>query len=155
MWDDSIAGLTDADFVTAEISPQWTLKDVLAHPTTYFDLNVRHIRAYKKRSALASMRARNWYQFNQREAARQKKTPVSEIRADFERAYNDLIDELSGLTDDDLKASFPSPWSQNDTRKVRLATVLRADVSNHIKEHARAVLKWRALIKKEDNQEHG
>lgn len=154
-WDDSFAGLNDADFENAEISPHWTLKDVLAHLTTYLDLNVRHLRAYRKRKTLASMRARNWYQFNKREAARQKKTPLSKIRADFERAYNELIDEMSGLTDDDLKASFPSPWSQNETRKVRLATVLRADVSNHFKEHARAVEKWRASINKEETQEHG
>jgi|GEM_PF-1735789 hypothetical protein len=142
-WDQAIAGLSDDDFLRAAITAQWTLKDVLAHLAAYLELNVKHLQAYKKRGTLASMRARNWHQFNQRQAARHKKMALADARAAFENGYNQLLTELDTLNDDALKQSFPSPWSQNETRKVRLATVLRADVSSHLREHARQVMKWR------------
>jgi uncharacterized damage-inducible protein DinB len=142
-WDQAVAGLSDDDFSRAQITAQWTLKDVLAHLAAYLELDVKHLQAYKKRGTLASMRARNWYQFNKRQAARHKKMPLVEVRAAFENGYNQLLTELDTMNDDAWKQSFPSPWSQNETRKVRLATVLRADVSNHLREHARQVSQWR------------
>src|SRR5581483_10066882 len=82
-WDEAVAGLNDDDFLAAEISRGWTLKDVLAHLASYLELNVRHIRAVKKRKRFASMRAKNWHQFNKREAARNKKLPLKEARRAF------------------------------------------------------------------------
>ena len=90
-WDEAVAGLSDDDFLTAEISRGWTLKDVLAHLASYLELNSRHVRAVKKRKRLASMRAKNWYQFNKREAARNKKMPLNEARGAFELAYGELL----------------------------------------------------------------
>src|SRR5581483_10109363 len=124
-WDEAVAGLDDQDYLTAEISRGWTLKDVLAHLAAYLDLNARHLRAVKKRKKLASMRARNWYQFNKREAARNKKIALKDARKSFEHSYKDLLNEMAGITDEQLQEKFPSPWARQETRTVRLATVLR------------------------------
>ncbi len=142
-WEEAVAGLSDKDFLTAEISRGWMLKDVLAHLASYLELNARHIRAVKKRKRFASMRAKNWYQFNKREAARNKKMSLKEARRAFENAYADLLRELATLNDDALLLRCPSPWSENETRTIALASVLRGDVSSHLREHARDVEKWR------------
>lgn len=142
-WQAALTGLTDADFETAEITRGWTLKDVLGHLATYLRLNVRHVAAYKKRKRLASMRAKNWYQFNKREAARLKRAALTQLRADFDSAYRELLALLPTLRDDDLKATFPSPWSPSSKQKVRLGTILRADVSAHLRAHARDVRRWK------------
>jgi hypothetical protein len=142
-WDEALAGLTDADFEASEISRGWNLKDVVGHLATYLRLNVRHVESYKKRGKIASMRAKNWYRFNQREAARLKQAPLPELRAEFDSAYQDLLAVLTQLRDEDLYKSFPSPWSPNSTQQVRLGTVVRGDVSRHLREHARDVRKWK------------
>ncbi len=142
-WDAAVKDISNAEYARVEITPGWTLKDVVAHLGTYLDLNVRHIQWYKKRKKLASMRARNWYQFNKREAARNKKLSLAQAYKSFERNYARLLTELASLSDADLKATFASPWSVNETRPVRLSTVLRADVSRHLIEHARDVTRWR------------
>jgi hypothetical protein len=97
-------------------------------------LNDRHLRRYRTAKKIASMRAPTWYQFNKREAERNKQRRLSEIRAAFERAYNDLLAELAALSDGDLKAMFPTSWSKNSTRRTRLATILRSDVSGHFRD---------------------
>lgn len=142
-WDEAVVGLSNDDFLTAEISRGWNLKDVLVHLTSYLELNARHIRAVKKRKRFASMQAPNWYQFNKRQAARSKKTPLKEARRAFGAAYMDLLDEMAMLQNDILLSRFPSPWSEKETRTITLATVLRADISSHLREHARDVQKWR------------
>ena len=142
-WDEALAGLSDAELVTSEISRGWSLKDVVGHLATYFRLNIRHVEAYMKRGKIASMRARNWYQFNKREAARLKQAPLSGLREELDSAYQELLVLLPRLSDEDLRVSFPSPWSPHSTQKVRLGTILRADVSRHMREHARDVVKWR------------
>ncbi len=143
-WDDALAGISDADFGAAEISRGWNLKDVLGHLATYLRLNIRHLEAFKKRGKIASMRAKNWYRFNRRETARLKQAPLAQLQEDLESAYRDLLALLPQLNDEDLVKSFPSPWSSNTTQKVRLGTILRADVSRHLREHARDVRRWRA-----------
>jgi uncharacterized damage-inducible protein DinB len=143
-WDEALSGLSDKDLHTAEISRAWSLKDILGHLATYLRLNVRHVKSYKKRKKIASMRAKNWYQFNKREVVRLKHASAAKLRKEFDEAYDDLVALLPELTDEDLKASFPSPWSRGSSKNVKLGTILRADVSRHIHEHARDVRKWRA-----------
>lgn len=142
-WDAAVAGLSDEDVESAEIVPGWTLKMLMGHLAAYLRLNAAHLRAYTKRKHLASMRARNWNQFNKREAEKLKEAPLARVRADFEAAYAELCRRLPTLSETDLKQSFPSPWSAKTTHRTRLTTVLRADVSNHFGEHARQVLAWR------------
>lgn len=143
-WENALKGLSDVDFETAEISRGWSLKDVLGHLATYLRLNVRHLEAFTKRGRIASMRAENWYRFNRREVARLNRAPIAQLRANFDSAFDDLLLLLPRLDEEDLVKSFPSPWSQNTSRKVRLGTILRGDVSRHLREHARDVRKWRA-----------
>lgn len=143
-WTKAVAGLKADVYTSNPVTSSWTLKDIVGHLATYLQLNVAHLRAYKKRRKLASMRAQNWYRFNRRESSRLKNAPLKKLQADFESAYAELLAELATLKDDDLKATFPSPWSRNDTRRTRLSSVLRADVSRHLAEHARDVEKWRA-----------
>jgi DinB family protein len=142
-WDEALAGLSDGDLLTAEISRGWNLKDVIGHLATYLRLNVRHVESYRKRGKIASMRAKNWYQFNKRQVARLKQEPLATLRADLDFAYHELLGLLPQLSDKDLQVSFPSPWSPHSGQKVRLGTILRADVSRHLRAHARDVMKWR------------
>jgi uncharacterized damage-inducible protein DinB len=142
-WDEAVAGLSDDDYQKAEISKGWTLKDVTGHLATYLVLNVRHVKSYTHRGKIVSMRAKNWYQYNKREVARLKHESSPRLKRELDRAYKELSLLLPRLKDEDLKASFPSPWSPGSSRRVKLATILRADVSRHMREHARDVKKWR------------
>jgi hypothetical protein len=143
-WDEALAGLSEDELQSAEISMGWNLKDVVGHLGTYIQLNVRHIESFIKRRKIASMRAKNWYQFNKREVARLKHASPSKVRGEMDSALKELMVLLPHLSDEDLNASFPSPWSRESARKVKLGTILRADVSRHLREHARDVRKWRA-----------
>lgn len=143
-WDKAVAGLSVSQMLGAEISKGWNLRDVTGHLAAYLRLNIRHVESYLKRGKIASMRAKNWYQFNKREAARLKSTTPAQAKLDLDSAYQELLSVLPNLSDEDLKVKFDSPWSPQSGRQVRLGTVLRADVSRHLREHARDVLKWRA-----------
>lgn len=143
-WDAAVAGIAHEDALNLEISRGWTYKDVVGHLATYIRLNVRHLELFKKRKRIASMRARNWYQFNKREVVRLKRMPLKRLFHDLDSGFDRLLAEMETLSDEDLKASFPSPWSPLSGGKVRLGTILRADVSRHLREHARDVRKRRA-----------
>lgn len=142
-WDRALKGISDLDFRKAQIYKAWTPKDIAGHLATYLQLNIRHVQSYLRRRAIASMRAKNWYQFNKREAVRLKHASTKKVLRDLDSAYTDLISLLPKLSDEDLKVSFPSPWSPASGRKVRLGTILRADVSRHLKEHAGDLRKWK------------
>jgi uncharacterized damage-inducible protein DinB len=142
-WDEAVKGLSDGDYENSEISKGWSLKDVTGHLATYLRLNVRHVKSYMRRRKLVSMRAKNWYRFNQREVVRLKHEAAPRLKRELESAYDELLVQLTRLSDQDLKACFPSPWSPASGRQVRLGTILRADVSRHLREHARDVRNWR------------
>lgn len=142
-WSEAIEGVSRREMNKAEISRGWSLKDVVGHLATYIRLNVRHVEAYQKRGKIVSMRAKNWYQFNKRQVKKLKQEPLGKLEKELRTAYVDLMSLLPNLTDADLKAPFPSPWSPKSGRFVKLGTILRADVSRHLHEHARDVRKWR------------
>ena len=140
-WQETVAGLRDADYLTPNISKQWNVKDVLGHLAAYMNLMARHLRTYNKRKRLASPRAPSYSYFNRREAARRKNVPIVEVRAELESGYTELMKLLAELKDDDLKKEFPSQW-WNSPGKVTLNGYLREE-ANHIQFHVDEVRKWR------------
>ena len=139
-WNDALAGLDDVDF-ELPVYRQWNLKDILGHLFSYLHLALRHVHAYKKRKRLASPRAPSYSYFNRREAARLKRVPLAQLRADMGAAYRDLIVLLPTLSDEDLRKVFPAQW-RNSKYHTTLRALLREE-AEHLRIHAADVKNWR------------
>ena len=139
-WKDALVGLRDADF-ESQIYRQWNLKDVTGHVFAYLHLALRHVQSYQKRKRLASPRAPAYSYFNRREAARLKRVPLTQLRADLNATYREPCALLPTLTDTDLKKQFSAQWT-NSNYKTTLRYLLR-ETTEHMRVHAAEVHAWR------------
>ncbi|MCL4395548.1 MAG: maleylpyruvate isomerase N-terminal domain-containing protein, partial [Chloroflexi bacterium] len=144
-WNLALAGLAPEDF-ERPVYRQWTLKDILGHVCSYVELDLRHVRSYKKRKRLASPRAPPYSYFNRREAQRLRNTPPAQLCARLEAAYRGLAALVPALTDQDLRQVFPSQWS-NSKYHTTLRALLREE-AEHMRIHAADIVQWRERMER-------
>ncbi len=130
---ESYAGLSDAQLVERGVAGDWSVKDILAHITTweeeslkYLPLILRGGRPPRYATTFGGIDA-----FNAQMASEKQNLTLAEVRAQLNQTHRRLVDFVK---------SAPAEPFTDETRARRR---LRLDAYGHYAEHARAIREWR------------
>ena len=130
---ESFAGLSDAQLTQAGVSVDWSVKDILAHVSTWEEEALKYLPVILQ--GKTPPRYRNLYggidPFNAQMTARKSSLSLSEILKQLDETHRLLINYLNSIPEDQF------------TQNTRFSRRLRADALSHYPLHAKAIRAWR------------
>jgi hypothetical protein len=136
-WQDllaSYAGLSDADLVTPGVTGTWSVKDIIAHVTTWEEEALAHLPVVLagKRPPRYSVTHGGINAFNAQMTAKNRERSLAEVLRRRDDIHNRLVEFVQHV---------PASECGGDTRFRRR---LRLDTYGHYAVHSRAIKGWRA-----------
>jgi uncharacterized protein (TIGR03083 family) len=116
----------------------WSVKDLLAHITLWERRTLGRIQATLREEPLPPFFPGDADRVNAQAYAANRDRPLAEIEADFHRTFQELLDQVEGLRQEDLDDPRRFPW----TRRVPVKRYLNGDGYGHYAEHARQIRAW-------------
>lgn len=130
---ESYAGLSEPELLAAGVSGSWSVRDIIAHITTWEEETLHHLPAILqgKRPPKYSVLYGGIDAFNAKMTAARKDLPLSEVLRQQEHVHGRLINLINGIREDLL---------ENGTS---LRKRIRLDTYGHYRKHAAAIREWR------------
>lgn len=129
----SYAGLSEAQMTEPGVTGTWSVKDILAHVTTWEEEALKMLPLL--REGVTPPRYADAYgglnAFNALMSERKRGLSLSEVLAQLDDTHRRLIEYVHSVPDDLL------------TTETRFRRRLRLDTYSHYPEHARAIREWR------------
>lgn len=101
--------------VHEEITPGWTVREVVIHITGWDLVVDRALQAYVKGDPPYQLDNPGIDHSNQQMVAERKEQPLDQILEEWQQARESLLETLSQLTETDLAAFRPYPWEEHGT----------------------------------------
>src|SRR5690349_4989975 len=132
-FNESYAGLADAELVEPGVTGAWSVRDILAHVTTWEEEALTHLPLIVKGGTPPrySIRYGGIDAFNARMTEAKRSLSLSEVRAQSTATHGRLVDFIQAA---------PERQLIGDTRVRRR---LRLDTYGHYPLHAEAIRQWR------------
>jgi len=129
----SYAGLSDAQLMEAGVTGDWSVRDILAHVTTWEEEALKHLPLILKGGTPPrySVTYGGLDAFNARMTEQKRSLSLSQVRAQLGATHDRLVE---------LIQSAPERQLIGDTRFRRR---LRLDTYGHYSLHAEAIRQWR------------
>lgn len=132
----SFAGLSEAQMTEPGVTGEWSVKDILAHVTTWEEEALRMLPLIL--DGQTPPRYADLYgglnAFNAQMSAQKRDLPLAEVLAQLDATHHRLIEVVQRAPDDQI------------TRETRFRRRLRLDTYSHYPEHARAIRAWRERL---------
>ena len=133
-FEQSFAGLTDAQMVEPGVVGDWSVRDILGHVTTWEE------EALKSLPLILEGRKPPKYSdlyggidaFNAQESERRRGLPLAEVLGQLEATHERLVSYVEGVAEEQF------------TRDTPFRHRLRLDTYSHYPLHARMIREWRA-----------
>ena len=128
----SYAGLSDTQLMEPGVMGDWSVKDILAHVTTWEEEGLKYLPLI-----LTGGRPPRYIQsggidaFNARMTEQKRKLAISEVLNQFDETHRRLIDYIQSVPEEHFQ------------RETRFRHRLRLDTYSHYPLHARAIQQWR------------
>lgn len=129
----SFAGMSEAQMTTPGVTGDWSVKDILAHVTTWEEeaLRMMPVILENKTPPRYADQYGGLNAFNAQMSAQKRDLPLAEVLAQLDATHRRLIEYVQRAPDDQI------------TRETRFRRRLRLDTYSHYPEHARAIRAWR------------
>lgn len=129
----SFAGMSEAQMTTPGVTGDWSVKDILAHVTTWEEeaLRMMPVILENKTPPRYVDQYGGLNAFNAQMSAQKRDLPLAEVLAQLDATHRRLIEYVQRAPDDQI------------TRETRFRRRLRLDTYSHYPEHARAIRAWR------------
>lgn len=133
---DSWAGLDDAQLTQPGVTGDWSIKDILAHVTTWEEEALKHLPHILEgqRPPRYSVLYGGIDAFNALKTEENRRRSLSEVLARLENTHRQLIDYLQGAPEEQLVA------------ETRFRRRIRLDTYSHYPIHTKGILAWREQI---------
>ena len=130
---ESYAGLSDLQLTEPGVTGRWSVKDILAHVTTWEEEALQHLPLILEggRPPRYSMRYGGIDAFNAQMTEQKRGLLLSDVMRQLEDTHRRLI------------AYVHSAPEEQFTRETRFRRRLRLDTYSHYPKHARAIREWR------------
>ena len=129
---ESCDGMSDAQLTEPGVMGTWSVKDVLAHVTTWEEEALRHLPLIAQGGTPPRYAAKGGIDaFNARMAERKRDLPLADVLVQLHATHRRLIDLIHGVTEDQLIGGS------------RFRRRLRLDTYSHYPSHAQAIREWR------------
>lgn len=132
----SFAGMSEAQMTTPGVTGDWSVKDILAHVTTWEEeaLRMMPVILENKTPPRYADQYGGLNAFNAQMSAQKRDLPLAEVLAQLDATHHRLIEVVQRAPDDQI------------TRETRFRRRLRLDTYSHYPEHARAIRAWRERL---------
>ena len=132
----SYAGLSDAQLVKPGVTGDWSVRDILAHVTTWEEEALTHLPLILEGGTPPrySVRYGGLDAFNARMTEQKARLSLSAVRRHLDGAHRRLIDFIQRAPEDQL------------SRETRFRRRLRLDTYSHYPQHAEAIRQWRRNV---------
>jgi hypothetical protein len=129
----SYAGLSDADLLTPGVTGTWSVKDIIAHVTSWEEEALTHLPVVLagKRPPRYSVTHGGIHAFNAQMTERNRTLPLTEVLRRRDDTHHRLVEFIQQV---------PESECGGDTRFRRR---LRLDTYGHYAVHTRAIRAWR------------
>jgi hypothetical protein len=129
----SYAGLSDAQLMQPGVTGDWSVRDILAHVSTWDEEALKHLPLILEGGTPPrySVAYGGIDAFNARMTAEKAQLSLSEVRRELDETHRHLIDFVQAVP--------PGPPS----REARFRRRLRLDTYGHYPLHAEAIRGWR------------
>ena len=130
---ESYAGLSDVQLVEAGVTGTWSVRDILAHVTTWEEEALKHLPLILKGGTPPrySVRYGGIDAFNARMTEQKRSLSLSEVREQLAATHGRLVEYIQGAPEHQL------------TGDTRFRRRLRLDTYSHYPIHAEAIRQWR------------
>ncbi len=136
-FNESFSGLTEAQMLQPGVIGEWSVKDIIAHVTTWEDEALKSLPLLMQ--GLRLPRYKDLYggldAFNALMTEKKRGLSLSEILEQSRAVHQQLIAFIHDVPDEYIKT------------ETRIRRRLRLDTYSHYPIHARAILAWRELSK--------
>ena len=138
-WDEfreSYAGLSRPELLKAGVTGHWSVRDIIAHVTTWEEEALKHLPLVLQGSRLPrySQKYGGIDAFNAMMTAKKKDLSLPEVLREQDEIHGRLIDFIDSVPEEQLDS------------KTRFCHRLRLDTYGHYRKHSEAIRKWRNLI---------
>lgn len=129
----SYAGLPDAQLTEPGVVDDWSVKDILAHVTTWEEEALQHLPFIAKggRPPRYSVKYGGIDAFNAQMTEQKQRLPLSEVLRQLEETHHRLIAYIERAPEEQF------------TQETRFRRRLRLDTYSHYPLHTRAIRAWR------------
>src|SRR5438309_6855823 len=136
---ESYAGLSDAQLMEPGVTGAWSVRDILAHVTTWEEEALNHLPLILKGGTPPrySVRYGGIDVFNARMTEQKRSLSLSEVRAQLAATHGRLVDFIQSALEHQLIGG------------PRFRHRLRLDTYSHYPLHATAIRQWRQRISNE------
>jgi hypothetical protein len=129
----SYAGLSDAQLMQPGVTGDWSVRDLLAHVSTWEEEALTHLPLILEGGTPPrySVRYGGLEAFNARMMAQKARLSLAEVRRQLDGTHRRLIDFIQRVPEDQLRG------------ETRVRRRLRLDTYGHSPQHAEAIRQWR------------
>ncbi len=129
---ESYAGLPDSRLIEPGVMGDWSVKDILAHVTTWEEEALKHLPLIAEGGRPPRYVTYGGIDaFNARMTEQKRDLSLSDVQAQLDETHRRLVDFIRSAPEDQL------------TRETRFRRRLRLDTYGHYPEHAQAIRQWR------------
>jgi uncharacterized protein (TIGR03083 family) len=130
---ESYAGMPDSQLEEPGVAGEWSVKDVLAHVTTWEEETLKYLPLIAERGRPPKYATYGGIDaFNAQKTEQKRGLPLSEVLRQLDEVHARLIDYLQTAPEEQF------------TRETRFRHRLRLDTYSHYPEHTRMIREWRA-----------
>jgi len=132
----SYAGLSDAQLMKPGVTGDWSVRDILAHVTTWEEEALTHLPLILEGGTPPrySVRYGGLDAFNARMTEQKARLSLSAVRRQLDGTHRRLIDFIQRAPED------------QQSRETRFRRRLRLDTYSHYPQHAEAIRQWRRKV---------
>lgn len=135
-WDgfqESYAGLTESELLESGVTGAWSVRDIIAHVTTWEEEALKHLPLilHRRTPPRYSTTYGGIDAFNARTTEEKKDLALAEVLRQQQEVHRRLIDLIQGAPEEQLGGG------------TRFRHRLRLDTYGHYPKHGEAIRKWR------------
>ena len=138
----AIEGLSEEEMIRPGVVGEWSVKDTLAHIAAWDKETRTVIHAFvTQENPVFDYKIsgkRGFAKWNAREVEKWLDLSVAQILAEMEKARQELMELVQGLTEEQLSRRAVPPWRYPTTARRNLEIQAK-----HDREHAEQIIAWR------------
>jgi uncharacterized damage-inducible protein DinB len=133
----SIENLSDKDMTQYPVEGLWSIKDLLAHITSWERVTLGPLRIYSKSGDFDPELILDHDAWNEAEAKRWQAKSLADIQEEIQQIRQELTNLADEVSIDRWQVRIPAPWGGQGT----LAELL-AGLAWHEEEHTKTIRRW-------------
>lgn len=141
-FEESYAGLSDSQLLKPGVTGAWSVRDIMAHVTTWEEETLKHLPTILKgkKPPRYSVTHGGINPFNAQMTEQKKALTLAEIRRELENTHDRVLEFIAQVPEQQFRSDTPF------RRRLRL------DTYSHYPKHADAIRKWRKQYLKQEAQ---